>query len=621
MFRTILLVVAAIGACASGLAQAPSDVKDGRVAVIGENPGIRLATKDGAPPSTSVSFWRVFQSPAGMGHVCFVTSDVAGDGPTPDDIRLAFADNAKLADYVASQLMTAFDKAYGEKPFPVRTARFERSGDTATAWKETIRSEGYTIDLVWRDFYEPFAIESKVGVPHNPYTILSTFIPAKTAEVTINGKRAAGTATPRMRGTRQSSSSFLAFAETWLKPDPQSVAECLQAAQTYAGRRVQELRAAGQMPDYAKLTQEAADLAKAYAARFPIASVATADLTPLARLCVLAKQPDLAQQAIAKRLATPGTTDAEKADALVAAVDISMGSPTTDEGVRQAEAYAAQLDAIKSAGRQQIQAHSRLGGYYRGVDVDDRIFEHGNKVIALGRGLPTADRATMATTLAGAYTNVAEVYGGWEQADKAIAILEQGQKDLGSTTAVTRQIEPTLARYRLVGTVAAPIEAPRWLNAPAAMSKIDPKGTVTLVEFTAHWCTWCRRTYPSIVRLQATWAPKGLQVIFATELYGFLGQQRPLTPEQEIAADRKYFTEEHALPFKIAIENQRPAGGPNATAQTVAMNGDRYKVGGIPQIVVIDKQGRIRLIIIGSDPASEARLNKLVERLLAEPTT
>jgi hypothetical protein len=211
---TALLLIAT---CTPALAQAPSDVRDGKVAVIGENPGIRLVAKEGAPPSTSVSFWRVFQSPAGAGHVCFVTSDIAGDGPTPDDVRLAFTDNETLAEYVALQLMTAFDKAYGEKPFPVRRARFERKGDTVTAWTESLTADGYRIDLVWRDLLEPFAIESKAGVPHNPYTILSTFVPARSADVIINGKRAVGQATPRMRGTRQSSSAFLAFAETWLK--------------------------------------------------------------------------------------------------------------------------------------------------------------------------------------------------------------------------------------------------------------------------------------------------------------------------------------------------------------------------------------------------------------------
>jgi hypothetical protein len=211
---TALLLAAT---CATALGQTPSDVKDGRVAVIGENPGIRLTMKEGAPPSTSVSFWRVFQSPAGVGHVCFVTSDIAGDGPTPDDIRLAFTDNPKLAEYVALRLMTAFDKAYGEKPFPVRRARFERKGDALSAWTESLTAEGYAIELVWRDLIEPFAIESKAGVPYNPYTILSTFVPARSADVIINGRKAAGQATPRMRGPRQSSSAFLAFAETWLK--------------------------------------------------------------------------------------------------------------------------------------------------------------------------------------------------------------------------------------------------------------------------------------------------------------------------------------------------------------------------------------------------------------------
>ena len=210
----LLLIVA----CAPAFAQAPSDVKDGKVAVIGENPGIRLVAKEGAAPSTSVSFWRVFQSPAGEGHVCFVTSDVAGDGPTPDDIRLAFTDNEKLAEYVAMQLMTAFDKAYGEKPFPVRRARFERKGDTTTAWTESLTADGYRIDLVWRDLLEPFAIESKAGVPHNP---LHDPVRRSSPRRRPRSSSTAGARPARPRrgcaAARQSSSAFLAFAETWLK--------------------------------------------------------------------------------------------------------------------------------------------------------------------------------------------------------------------------------------------------------------------------------------------------------------------------------------------------------------------------------------------------------------------
>ena len=47
-------------------------------------------------------------------------------------------------------------------------------------------------------------------------------------------------------------------------------------------------------------------------------------------------------------------------------------------------------------------------------------------------------------------------------------------------------------------------------------------------------------------------------------------------------------------------------------------NDANYKVGGIPQIHLIDRQGRIRLVMVGYDDANEAKLSKLIERLLAE---
>ncbi|MGE5361944.1 MAG: TlpA family protein disulfide reductase [Bacteroidales bacterium] len=410
-------------------------------------------------------------------------------------------------------------------------------------------------------------------------------------------------------------------AATVQQLEPKTIGECLEAARTYTAKKYQQLRAAGQTPDVAKLTEEATALAKQYASRFSIDTAAVQDLTPLARLYMLAKQPDLANQAIKKALSAPGATEPDKANALVAAVEMSMGSPVTDDGIKAAEGYCAQLDAMAGVTSQKIQAHARLGSYFRAVDVDDKIFAHGNKVIELARTLPADERQKQSRSLAGSYVNVAEVYGGWEQADKAIAILEQGLKDLGTGPDVSSQLQPTIERYRLVGTIAPPVEAPNWLNAPAGTTKLDVKGTVSVIQFTAHWCGPCRKSYPSTLRLHNTWAPKGLQVIFATELYGFLGTQRSLTAEQEIAADKKYFVEEHGIPFKIAIEPQRQPQARGAAPSANPTNSDRYKVAGIPHIVVTDKQGKIRLIVIGWDPAAEARLNKLVERLLAEKTT
>jgi hypothetical protein len=198
-------------------AQSAGDVKAGKVYVSGENPVIRLQLKEGSPPVTSVSFWRVIYSPAGMGHVCYVTSDPTGDGASKDDLRVAFTDNPALLAYLSKEIMSAFDNVYVERPFPGQQARFDKSGDTVSGWRETIMSSTVKVELVWRDFYEPFLLDTPSGGQRNPYGITSLFIPARSAEVLINGVKVAGQPVPQMRGTRQSSSAFMAFSETWVK--------------------------------------------------------------------------------------------------------------------------------------------------------------------------------------------------------------------------------------------------------------------------------------------------------------------------------------------------------------------------------------------------------------------
>ena len=50
-------------------------------------------------------------------------------------------------------------------------------------------SEKYKIELVWKDFYPPFQLDTPVGGARNPFGVTSLFIPAKDAEVSINGKK------------------------------------------------------------------------------------------------------------------------------------------------------------------------------------------------------------------------------------------------------------------------------------------------------------------------------------------------------------------------------------------------------------------------------------------------
>ena len=189
-------------------------VKVGKAYVSGENPVIRLLDKEGGTALTVASFWRVIWSPVGQGHVVHVTT---GDGKSAGDLRLAIADNLKLHDYLVTQILGIFDKTYLERPFTVVQGTCRSSGDTLKEWKETCKSDKHTIELAFRDFYEPFQLDTPVAGPRNPFGVTSFFIPAKSADVIINGKRASGNVYPRMRGPKQSSTAFLAFSESWIK--------------------------------------------------------------------------------------------------------------------------------------------------------------------------------------------------------------------------------------------------------------------------------------------------------------------------------------------------------------------------------------------------------------------
>lgn len=217
--RIVLVAILLLALPAPAFAQAATGgvqegVKLGKVFISGENPVIRLLDKPNGTALAVASFWRIVWSPVGQGHVCYVTT---GDGKSPGDLRVALVDNQKLFDYLTTDILGTFDKSYHERPFKTIRATFDKSGDALTDWKEFCRSDQYTVELAWRDFYPAFQLDTPTGGARNPFGITSLFIPAKSAGLTINGRKIAGNVYPQMRGPAQSSSAFLAFSETWIK--------------------------------------------------------------------------------------------------------------------------------------------------------------------------------------------------------------------------------------------------------------------------------------------------------------------------------------------------------------------------------------------------------------------
>ena len=309
---------------------------------------------------------------------------------------------------------------------------------------------------------------------------------------------------------------------------------------------------------------------------------------------------------------SPAPTEADRAAQIAADIKKTLSEPKSDVRNARLERMVDELDTLKDPATlaAKMTVHSSLNGYYRADDIDAGIIKHSTWLIETGKKLPADQRKQYGRVIISAYENMAEAIAGHGKNDEALALLKRASAEWPELPDTASRLQPTVERYQLVGTPAAAISAPRWLNAPAGTSSMDMKGHVTLLEFTAHWCGPCRESYPGINRLRTRFEPQGFRVVLATELYGYFSTERPLDAAAEIERDKNYFSE-HGMSVPVAIGDKITADKPN-------LNSKAYKVGGIPQIHLIDKQGRIRLIMVGYDDANEKALAAFIAKLLAE---
>ncbi len=183
------------------------------VRLTGENSFIRLSAEQGGPLTTRVSHWRVLLSPGGPGHVLFLKSDVV------DDEVQVYSDNIALARWLQEEIESMLFPEFADQSIPVIEAVFSRSGDTNSFWTENVESEGDSISLTWYDFGDPYMLVAPSGTtPGRAHGVYSCFVPARSAQITINGEVAQGKVFPETRGDKVSSTACLAWSETWVRP-------------------------------------------------------------------------------------------------------------------------------------------------------------------------------------------------------------------------------------------------------------------------------------------------------------------------------------------------------------------------------------------------------------------
>jgi thiol-disulfide isomerase/thioredoxin len=140
------------------------------------------------------------------------------------------------------------------------------------------------------------------------------------------------------------------------------------------------------------------------------------------------------------------------------------------------------------------------------------------------------------------------------------------------------------------GHVRAPLLHAERLSGPDPVDLARLYGRVVILDFWATWCGPCRRVMPLLEQLHRDHHDSGLSVVGISN---------------ETASSIRRFLAARPLSYTVG----RDLGG---TLRS-------YRVSGLPTLVVIGRDGKIRAMHAGADPAALGRLPALVDALLAEP--
>jgi hypothetical protein len=198
-------------------------IHPGTVDWSGENPGMYLKESAEGPFVTLVSFFRVVLSPHGRGHALVLLEAPGLELSLPEALNVCVTDNEPLARWLVREFAAHFGAFRGAAALASLAYRpltgVATSGDQRASHVEWVKGEGVEVTLRWEDLGPPFMVELPVDrSATGRHEMFSLFVEARRVAATVNGRPLRGRPVPRDFAGRQSSTAFLAFSETWVRP-------------------------------------------------------------------------------------------------------------------------------------------------------------------------------------------------------------------------------------------------------------------------------------------------------------------------------------------------------------------------------------------------------------------
>lgn len=146
------------------------------------------------------------------------------------------------------------------------------------------------------------------------------------------------------------------------------------------------------------------------------------------------------------------------------------------------------------------------------------------------------------------------------------------------------------------------IKVTEWIGQePKELSEF--RGKVVLLDFWATWCGPCIATFPRLRNWQKKYANEDFVILGVTQYYGEQ-EGKKMSALQELEYLNK-FKEKHKLPYPFAVT---PGG-------EAAM---KYGIAAYPTTVLLDRNGVVRYIGIGSGDEESENLEDTIKKVIKE---